>query len=97
MLNVLLSLSIFQAVGIVAVLSAILMAGLWRRAFGGWNWLIALVVPLLVSYVVYWSPVWLGADDLEYGAWSGIIIVPFYPAGAVASAIVVLLFGSVRK
>lgn len=47
------------------------------------------VVPLIVAYCLYWSPVWLGADPSEYHAWAFVVVLPWFLAGAISSAVVV--------
>ena len=78
------------ALGVV-VASAIL-AFVWTRLrLTTLRWLLALSVPLVISYSLYWSPVWLGADSSEYSAWAPLFIVPWYVAGAVMSSLVIYL------
>jgi uncharacterized PurR-regulated membrane protein YhhQ (DUF165 family) len=49
-------------------------------------------VPLVVSYSLYWLPVWMGADDVaQFGAWAGLFILAWRLAGAGTSAYVVVL------
>jgi hypothetical protein len=82
------SLNIFSAAIIIAVLSFgvvwLLCSKLSMRLGALW----AVIVPLIIAYSLYWMPVWLGADPLEYGAWS-FIIVPWFFAGFFPSAILV--------
>jgi hypothetical protein len=55
------------------------------------RWLAAALVPLALSYCVYWMPVWLGADGSEYSAWALLGVgVPFV-AGLIPSAVVTSL------
>ena len=78
------------ALGVVLV-SAIL-AFVWSRLQSTpLRWLLALSVPLVISYSLYWSPVWLGADSSEYSAWAPLFIVPWYIAGATISSLVIYL------
>ena len=75
----------------VALVSAIL-AFLWVRLRSTpLRWVLALSVPLVISYSLYWSPVWLGADSSEYSAWAPLFIVAWYIAGAAMSSLVVYL------
>ena len=37
-------------------------------------------------------PVMLGADSLEYGTWTPLFIIPWYLAGALSSALIVVVF-----
>jgi hypothetical protein len=48
----------------------------------------AVIVPLVVAYSVYWSPVWFGADPSEYGAWE-FMVIPLFFAGFFPSAVLV--------
>jgi hypothetical protein len=92
------SLSLGSGAGIVAVLSALRTRLLFKRAHGRAVWLLPLATPLVVSFSLYWLPVWLGADDVaQFGAWAGLFILPWYLAGAGTSAYVVLLLRSLQK
>lgn len=92
------SLSLGSGAGIVAVLSALLTWVLFKRARGRAVWFLPLAAPLVVSYSLYWLPVWMGANDVaQFGAWAGLFIIPWYLAGAGTSAYVVLLLRSLRK
>src|SRR3974390_1057595 len=85
------SLSVWSGAILVAIVSA------------GFVWLLCVVfpkllrklwvviVPLVIAYFLYWSPVWLGADPSEYGAWKFVIIPPWFLAGAISSAATVRL------
>ena len=97
MLDSLESLSIGSGAGLVMVASA-LLAVVWAQVPSRIvAWLLALGVPLIVSYSLYWLPFWLGADSLEAGAWAGLFIVPWYFAGAAVSSIVVALLRIARN
>lgn len=92
------SLSLASGAGIVAALSALLTWVLFKRARGREVWLLPLAAPLLVSYPLYWLPVWMGAgDEAQFGAWAGLFIIPWYLAGAGTSAYVVFLLRSLGK
>jgi len=82
----------------VAVLSALLTWVLFKRARGREVWLLPLAAPLVVSYSLYWLPVWMGSNDVDqYGAWALLFIIPWYLAGAGTSAYVVVLLRSLQK
>lgn len=55
------------------------------------HWLSVVIVPFILAYCFYWSPVWLGSDPSEYGAWSVLIVGTWFLAGFLPSAMVVLL------
>ena len=50
-----------------------------------------LIVPLVLAYSLYWSPVWLGADPFEYNVWRWLFIGTWFLAGAIPSAVLVLV------
>jgi hypothetical protein len=81
------------SLGSTAILVAVVSTGLvWllARLFPKFpHWISALVVPFGLAYCLYWSPVWLGADPSEYGAWQLLGIgAPFF-AGLFPSAILI--------
>jgi len=91
------SLSFGSLAGIVALISVLLSivwANLPSRIVG---WVVAVIAPFIVAYSLYWLPVWLGADDLEFGAWAGVFIVPWYLIGLIASSLGVFLFRRPRQ
>jgi hypothetical protein len=45
------------------------------------------VVPLGLAYCLYWLPVWLGSDPLEYGAWQFLVVGAWFLSGFIPSAI----------
>ena len=92
MLGFLNSLSIGSRAGLVALVSALLAVAYAQLSSQRAVWILNLGMPFIVSYSLYWSPVWLGADSLEYGAWAPLFIVPWYLAGLLVSTIVVSLF-----
>ena len=55
------------------------------------------IVPFIFAYCLYWSPVWLGADPSEYHAWALIVILPWFLAGAIPSAAIVLILEKLRS
>jgi hypothetical protein len=74
----------FLSVGIVWLLSTLLPKAL--------SWLWVIVVPFVLAYCIYWSPVWLGSDDVaQYHAWAVLFIGPWFLAGAVPSTLAVLI------
>ena len=72
-------------VAVVSVIAAFLTGRIGSAVA---RWLTAALVPLALSYCVYWMPVWLGADRSEYSAWALLGVgVPFL-AGLLPSAVV---------
>jgi len=76
---------------VVALVSAALAAVVARIPSSVAAWLLALVIPALAAHALYWLPFWMGADDLEAGAWAGLFIILWYIPGAIASLGVVAL------
>jgi hypothetical protein len=80
-------------VGLVSALLSVVWSSLSSSKLG---WFLVLLTPLVVSYSLYWSPVWLGDSPSEYSSWSGLFIGPWFVAGVVASVVVMYLI-SKRK
>ena len=55
------------------------------------------IVPFTFAYCLYWSPVWLGADSSEYHAWAFVVVFPWFLAGAIPSAAIVLILEKRRS
>lgn len=92
MKNLLESLSLGSGAAIVAVAS-VLLASIWHWvAKGKATWLVALLLPFLLSFSLYWSPVWLGANPSEYSSWELLFVGAWFLAGAVPSVLMVLIF-----
>ena len=79
------SLSIWSGAMLVAVLSATFVWLLSSRFFS-LRTLWGLIIPVVIAYCLYWSPVWLGNDASEYDAWALAFIVPWWLTGAISSA-----------
>jgi len=81
------------SLGSGAILVAVLSAGaVWLLCSVGPTttpmlWVVA--VPFIFAYCLYWSPVWLGADPSEYHAWALVVVLPWFLAGAIPSAVIV--------
>ena len=85
------SLSLTSASVLVAVISAIAALLIGRITSAAARWFAAVLFPFVVSYSVYWMPLWLGADGSEYLAWELLGIgVPFL-AGVVPSTVVAFI------
>jgi uncharacterized membrane protein len=75
---------------VVAVLSAVFALFTGRLSPTAFRWAAGALVPLAISYCLYWAPVWLGADSSEYSSWSGVFVVPWSLVGILASVAVML-------
>ena len=85
------SLSLTSASVLAAVISGVGALLIGRIGSTVARWFAAMLFPFVLSYCVYWMPVWLGADGSEYLAWALLGVgVPFL-AGLVPSAIVTFL------
>lgn len=88
--------SLVSGLGLVAILSASSVLLLWA-AFGShlrsaWRMsLLALIVPFIVSYCLYFYPVWFeNGSSGEYWMWAPLVLFPWYLAGLASSAIAAL-------
>jgi hypothetical protein len=84
------------SLGSGALLIAIFSVGIvWLLIFllpKALDWLWVVLVPFSLAYCLYWSPVWLGADDIaQYGAWSFLGVGTWFVAGLFPSAILALI------
>jgi hypothetical protein len=93
MLELIESLSLVSGTFVIATLSAAL-AFIWARlANTVVRWTATLGAPLLLSYALYWSPVWLGASRSEYSAWTFAFILPWFVIGGLVSGAIVFFVG----
>jgi hypothetical protein len=92
--------SLWSGAFLIAVVSA---CGVWLlcSCFPRLRHLWAVIVPFVLAYCFYWSPVWLDADRSEfhrallrseYHTWQ-FMIIPLFLAGAIPSAAIVSMFG----
>ena len=97
MIDIVSSLTLASGALVVAVVSAI-FALVWARlTSAALKWGLAFGVPLGVSYVLYWLPVWFGARDPEYAAWAPVFIAPWALAGVAAASLVIMLDARLRR
>jgi hypothetical protein len=82
---------------LVAVISAVIALFTGRLQATALRWGAIVVTPSTVSYCLYWSPVWFGADSSEYSAWSGVFVIPWSAMGILASVAVVIAVRQQRK
>jgi len=84
------------SLGSGAVLVAVLSAGVvWLPcaiSSVSLRWIWAVIVLFILAYGLYWSPVWLGSDDVsQYSAWAGLCVGTWFLSGAMPSALLVLV------
>jgi hypothetical protein len=76
---------------LVAVCSAIIA---WPVCFvrpAVLRWGGAIFVPFILSYCIYWLPVWRGANPSEYSSWEALGIGAPFLAGLIASILVIVI------
>ena len=76
---------------LIAVLSMGIVWLLGSRLPKNLHSLSAVVVPFVLAYCLYWSPVWFGSCSDEYGAWSILGVGAWFLAGFFPSAVMVLI------
>ena len=75
---------------VVAAISAVIALFTGRLHAAPLRWSAIVITPSIVSYCLYWSPVWLGAGSSEYSSWSGAFVIPWSAVGILASVPVVI-------
>jgi hypothetical protein len=92
----LLSLSLGYGAFVAAVCSTVLAWPLSYVRSAVFRWLGAVLVPLVLAYVIYSLPVWLGANPSEYFSWAFLIVGAWFLIGFVPSVMVLLILGKCR-
>ena len=75
---------------VVAALSGVFALFTGRLQPTALRWASCAFAPIAISYCLYWSPVWLGAESSEYSSWSGVFVMPWSLVGIMASAAVMI-------
>jgi hypothetical protein len=92
------SMSLASGTVIAAVFCAALAWPLSLVRSATLRWTGGVAIPLALAYALYWSPVWLGADDrAQYSAWQLLVVPVWFVAGGVSSAIVLLIVRKKRR
>jgi hypothetical protein len=93
------SLSLTWTSVLVAGVSGIAALFFGRIRRSGVRWAAAALVPFVLSYCIYWMPVWLGADGdrAQYSAWELLCVGAPFLAGLVASSLVTLIITRYAK
>jgi hypothetical protein len=97
MLDLLRSLSLGSGAIVVGLCSAVSAVFLARIQTSSLRWLLLVATPILLSFVLYWSPVWFGANPSEYSVWSLLGIGAWSFAGLLVSVIVGLIVTKYRN
>ena len=85
--------SLLATTPLVVVLSGLITASVWaisRRVSVRWS--ATLICPIIVAWMLYWLPVFLGAPSSEYGAWAVIFIGIWSVAGVCTSLLIGILW-----
>ena len=84
---------------IVAALCLLAVAALARFVPLKWMWLVSIVTPLFIAWLVYWMPFWIRPHTYssEYSAWELLFIVAWGGAGIIVSLIFVGLLVRYRR
>jgi hypothetical protein len=83
------SMSLFQGIFVIAAISALIAFATSRIRPPRIRWGVLCGVPVLISYCLYWLPVWSGVTHSdEYAAWQFVCIIPWSGSGILASSIV---------
>lgn len=92
-------LSLWSGALVVAIVSALLTLFATQGRSLKFKWLFILSIPLLVAYVIYWSPVWFGisSDVSQADAWQPLFIIPWYLTGILFSALTVYFYTKLRR
>jgi len=90
------SLSFGSGAALIAIFSALLAWPLCYVRPILARWAGAVLVPLILSYCLYWSPVWLGDNPSEYSSWALLFIGPWFLAGVIPSAVIIFIVGRCR-
>ena len=85
------SLSFGSGAMLVAIISALLAGALSFVRSPIIRWLGAITVPFIISYCLYWLPVWLGSNSDQYYSWEILGVGVWFLAGVIPSALLVLL------
>lgn len=81
---------------IVMAISVAATVGISKLISGRIRWLLAVAVPIAISYTLYWSPVWFAhrTDVAEYSAWAPILMTAWSMPSVLACLVCVAI---VRK
>ncbi|HEY4414923.1 MAG TPA: hypothetical protein VGO57_04445 [Verrucomicrobiae bacterium] len=90
------SLSLGSGAALIAVVSGLLAWPLGYVRKSGVRWGSALILPGILSYCLYWSPVWLGANSSGYFSWAPLFVGAWSLAGVVSSGTVIFIMGRCR-
>ena|SRR5437867_8960777 len=85
------SLSLGSGALLIAVVSAGIAWLVGHVRVAAVRWCAAVLVPLALSYVCYWMPVWLGGSPDQHFSWELLVVGAWFVAGLVASVVVTFI------
>ena len=82
------------AAGIAGISAVITISWLYffEKKFA---WLIGPALSFVISYSLYWTPVWLGEDASDFRGWA-IILIGFWTFWGTVSSLAVFIFYLIR-
>jgi hypothetical protein len=83
------SLSLLSGAALLAIISVGVVSLLCLVSPPAFRKPAAVIVPLLLAYCLYWAPVWLGADRVEYHTWMFLFVFVWGLAGVIPSMAIV--------
>jgi hypothetical protein len=92
------SLSLHSRALLVALVSVATLIAAFRILPRWAQWCTGVLVPTLLAWSLYWSPVWLGAaGHSEYSAWSWLGVGAWSAAGLLANSVVAIIAVRFRR
>jgi hypothetical protein len=82
------SLSLARGALVIALVSGVVALAFARLRSTALAWTCALLVPVVLAPVLYWTPVWSGENAYEYRTWIAVFLVPWWLAGLAAASVV---------
>jgi len=83
---------------VVMAMSAVLALFSRRLQPAPLRWFVGVIAPIVISYCLYWSPVWLkGHSSSEYSSWEGLFVVPWSLAGFVVFVVIMAVDCLIRE
>jgi len=90
MVKLIQSLSLSSGAVLIAIVSSATVWLLGQVSPSRLRKLWIVIVPAVLAYCLYWSPVWFaGEPGSEYSTWQFAFYIPWFLAGAIPSALVV--------
>lgn len=97
MLEVLESMTFGTTTFVVALISGTISGVIFYLVSNRWRWISPVMIPVIISYLIYWAPVRNGADPSEYSAWAGLFLFFWSCSGIMLSCVICLLIQRVQK